>query len=90
MVNESRQAGGYDAVSNRARQCYLQMQVTARSLDRIDDDSGSDLLAAYERRLAAAMSDELFIQDKLEQFDAGVTNVAKHGVNFVDLNRVGG
>lgn len=68
MVNESGQAGDCGVMS-RARECYLRLQIGARAIECIHN-SDEDLMASYERGIAEAMGDDLFIQDKLQQFDA--------------------
>jgi hypothetical protein len=87
MVNESRQAGDSDALF-RARECYLRLHIGNRALESIASNPASDLLASYERGVADAMGDSLFIQDKLQQFDAACTDIGKDGLDFGNLNRV--
>jgi hypothetical protein len=64
-------------------------KLEASRFESIAFNPARDLLASYERGVADAMGDSLFIQDKLQQFGAAGTNIGKDGLNFDNLNRVG-
>ena len=64
----------------RSAECYIGLQCSERALVAASAaiDSGASemhILAAFVRARAAAMNDSLFIENKLKQFRARVSNI---------------